>query len=271
MEQLNWYYPEDLSEAARLISDGKKAPHSGGTALIRRGFRGIQGIVDLSRLPMGDMQVRSESIEIGAMCTYDHIIREIRVADPGHVLVQSLMHSASTPLRNRITAGGSVAAFPAWSDFIGPLLLLNAKVALIGRETGTYSIQDYLTQRGLRAGSLITRISTDNYPHSGLHHREIRTQVDYPAFTITITFTPNPEVFQDVRIVLVGNKERFYRAEKLEDALNGNPVSHLDSIETKDFFQIEFANRKHGSGEYLQHVAQVNLKRMLMKIAGEKA
>ncbi len=271
MEQLNWYYPEDLSEAARLISDGNKAPHSGGTALIRRGFRGISGIVDLSRLPMGNMQIRPENIEIGAMCTYDDIIQEIRVADPGHILVQSLMYSASTPLRNRITAGGSVAAFPAWSDFVGPLLLLNAKVALIGRETGTYSIQDYLTQRELRAGSLITRIFTDNYPHIGLHHRETRTQVDYPAFTITITARSNPAVFEDVRIVVVGSKDRFHRIEQLEKELNEKPVNHLNSIKIEDFFHIEFPSRKHGSGEYLQHIAQVALKRMLMKVAGGKA
>ncbi len=136
MEKLNWYYPEDLSEAARLVSDGNKAPHSGGTALIRRGFRGIQGIVDLSRLPMGEIKIQPESIQIGAMCSYDDIIRSIQEVFPHHILVQSLMNSASTPLRNRITAGGSVAAFPAWSDFIGPLLLLNAEVELIGRGAG---------------------------------------------------------------------------------------------------------------------------------------
>ncbi|MCK5878967.1 MAG: FAD binding domain-containing protein [Holophagae bacterium] len=271
MEQLNWYYPEDLSEAARLISDGNKAPHSGGTALIRRGFLDIKSIVDLSRLPMRDIQVQPESIEIGAMCTYDDIIRAITAADPGHVLVQSLINSASTPLRNRITAGGSVAAFPAWSDFIGPLILLNAEVELMGRESATYSIQDYLTRRELRAGALITRIFTDNYPHIGLHHRETRTQVDYPAFTITVTATPNREVFQDVRIVVVGSKDRFRQLEELENELNGKPVGYLDSIKIETFLQIEFPDRKHGSGKYLHHVAQIALKRILMEIAGGKA
>jgi CO/xanthine dehydrogenase FAD-binding subunit len=271
MEQLNWYYPEDLSEAARLISDGNKAPHSGGTALIRRGFRGIQSIVDLSRLPMRNIEVRSENIEIGAMSTYNDIIQAFPATEFDHVLVQSLMNSASTPLRNRITAGGSVAAFPAWSDFIGPLLLLNAEVELIGRGAGIYSIQDYLTQRELRAGSLITRIFMENYPHIGLHHRETRTQVDYPAFTITITAGRNQDIFKDLRIVVVGSKDRFHRMERLEDELDGKPFTHLNSINFEDFLVLDIPSRKHGSSEYLQHVARTALMRMLMKIAGEKA
>ena len=271
MEQLNWYYPEDLNEAARLISDGRKAPHSGGTALIRRGFQGIQSIVDLSRLPMKDIRIVADRIEIGAMCTYDDIIRAFAAVDEGHVLVQSLKNSASTPLRNRITAGGSVAAFPAWSDFAGPLLLLNGKVALIGRETGTFSIEDYLTNRELRAGALITGIIAENYPHRGFHYRETRTQVDYPAFTITVTATPGPDTFQDVRIVVVGNKERFFRAKELENALNGKPFSILNSINIDDFFPVAFPNRKHGSGEYLKHSAEVALKRILTNVAGGKA
>lgn len=271
MEKLNWYYPEDLSEAARLISDGNKAPHSGGTALIRRGFRGIQGIVDLSRLPMGEIKIQPESIQMGAMCSYDDIIRSIQAVFPHHILVQSLMNSASTPLRNRITAGGSVAAFPAWSDFIGPLLLLNARVKLIGRGAGIYSIEDYLTQKELRAGSLITRIYAENYPHVGLHHRETRTQVDYPAFTITITAAANPEKFQDLRIVVVGSKDRFHRTKKLENELEGKPFTHLHSINIEDFVEFNFPSRKHGSSEYLRHTAQVALNRMLAEIPEKKA
>lgn len=271
MEQLNWYYPEDLNEAARLVSDGDKAPHSGGTALIRKGFRKIKSIVDLSRLPMHDIEVQGDRIEIGAMCSYDDIIRAFRAVDPGHVLVQSLKNSASTPLRNRITAGGSVAAFPAWSDFVGPLLLLDAKVDLIGRETGTFPLSNYLNRRELRAGSIITRILTENFPHKGLHYRETRTHVDYPAFTITLTATPADGVFKGLRVVVVGNKERFRRLTELEAALNGKTGSILDSLNIDDFFPVDFPDRKHGSGEYLGHVARIALMDMLKMIAGGQA
>ncbi len=268
MKQLNWYYPEDLSEAARLIRDGDKAPHSGGTALIRRGFRGIQGVVDLSRLPMGNIRIEKNQIEIGAMCTYQDIVRVVGGFDTRHVLVQSLAHSASTPLRNRITAGGSVAAFPAWSDFIGPLLLLNARVELVGRQSGVFPLNEYLTRRELRAGSLITRILADNFPHLGLHYRETRTQVDYPAFTITLTAGRNPDVFEDVRIVVVGGKERFNRLSQLEDALNGTAVSSFDFQSVSRNFPVVFPDRKHGSSDYLAHSAQIALQDMLSRLQG---
>ncbi|NOZ14174.1 MAG: hypothetical protein GXO69_11125 [Acidobacteria bacterium] len=273
MEQLNWYYPENLNEAARLVKDGDKAPHSGGTALIRRGFRGIRSIVDLSRLPMNGIEVQGEKIEIGAMCSYSEIIHETGAVFPGHVLVQSLKNSASTPLRNRITAGGSVAAFPAWSDLIGPLLLLNAKVELMGRENGIFSLPEYLLRRELRAGSLITRILMKNYPHIGLHYRETRTQVDYPAFTVTVIAAPAGRngVFQNLRIAVVGNRERFRRLTELETALNGKLFSHLDNLNIDNYFPVEFPDRKHGSGEYLKHAAEVALKDMLNLIAGGKS
>ncbi len=271
MEQLNWYYPENLNEAARLVRDGDKAPHSGGTALIRRGFRGIKSIVDLSRLPMNAIEVQREKIEIGAMCSYSDIIHETGAVFPGHVLVQSLKNSASTPLRNRITAGGSVAAFPAWSDFIGPLLLLDTKVELMGRETGIFPLPDYLNRRELRAGSLITRILTENFPHTGLHYRETRTEVDYPAFTVTALAIPDKEIFRGLKIVVVGGKERFRRLTELETALNGKSFSYLENLNIDDYFPVEFPDRKHGSGDYLKHSAEVALKDMLNLIAGGKS
>ena len=203
------------------------------------------------------------------MCSYADIIRAVSAVSPEHVLCRSLAHSASTPLRNRITAGGSVAAFPAWSDFIGPLLLLNARVELVGKTTGVFPLTDYLTRRELRAGALVTGILTDNFPHLGLHYRETRTAVDYPAFTITLTVSRDAASFVDPRIVVVGGKERFKRLVELEKALNGQAFSILDTLKVEDFFQVAFPDRKHGSSGYLRHAALTALTDMLFEVTGD--
>ena len=57
------------------------------------------------------------------------------------MLAASLSQAASTPLRNRITLGGSLKDFPLWSNLYAPLIAIDAKVEIKGNKSGIYSVE----------------------------------------------------------------------------------------------------------------------------------
>ena len=87
-------------------------PHAGGTGLTAVRLRRIKGLMDLRRLPLSFFRSsggeEGKSCALGAMLTYREAAEHIAKIDTSHVLVQALGGAASTPLRNRISLGGSI-------------------------------------------------------------------------------------------------------------------------------------------------------------------
>ena len=47
---LQWYYPEKISEALKLIKKEGVILHAGGTRILKTEARNLKGLVDISRL-----------------------------------------------------------------------------------------------------------------------------------------------------------------------------------------------------------------------------
>jgi hypothetical protein len=140
---------------------------------------------------------------------------------------------------------------------LGPLLALDTDVTFYQGGFKTTKLEDYLNDRLLRENSIIKEISFSTVVDKYFYYRETRTQVDYPAFTISILKSG-----EKVLMSLTGNKNRFERLYNLEACINngGNIVDCLNNLD------ILFANKPHGSADYLKHVATVELERGLRSI-----
>lgn len=263
MKELEWFFPEDLAHVPDLLGLKGMVPHGGGTGILKSGTGRINGLIDLSRLPLGYFRAVNSNIEIGASQTYSELIKNIRRIDPGHILVKALGGSANTPLRNRITVGGSIALFPPWSDLMGPLIALGADVSLIGKNKNNVNVAEYASNRDLVKGNLITGVSFELKSRLSYYYRESRTSVDYPAFTVTILLNKPDDAIVDPRVVISGCTGRFKRLDELEEYLKGKSAREIDVTGAVSFLNVDFPSKKNMTPEYLKHLAGVQVERGL--------
>jgi len=259
MPEIEWYYPENVDEATGLLAEDGVVLHAGGTGILMAGLSKKKGLIDLRALNLRYIERGANGIEIGAMTTYGDIAAGL---GSENILGVALSKAAATPLRNRITIGGSVRMAPVWSDTIGPLVALEARLRLEGRTPGEFKVEDYLANSTRRAGNLITAIILPENAWRVYYHRETRTDFDYPMFTISILKSEN-----DLRIVVTGIKGKFVNLTELADnILQGNEIA--SAIESA---ALPFPAKRQASSEYIERIAKIWLIRMIAKaMKGEK-
>lgn len=275
--ELSWRYPQKLSEVPELLSEDY-IPHGGGTTLVKTPLvksklkRG-GGFFDLSRLKeLKAFSLSGGTCTIGAGLTYADVVTNISTFDINHLLVKALSRAASNALRNRITIGGSIATFPIWSDLAGPLIALGARVRLLdssGKES-THGIEEYFKDRSIGRNKLILYAEVPSSASVSYYYREVRTRFDYPLFTVSIlpSGTGGMAKAAGSYIVVVTGTRGKYRKLQVASSASNLP-EQPDEIEKTE---LRFPDRQGMSGEYLEHVARVQIRRgleMLEKAAGQ--
>jgi CO/xanthine dehydrogenase FAD-binding subunit len=268
MKIITWYYPDNPAEAAGLSESDKVFLHSGGTGLLMSNLKGVQGLVDLNRLPLKDITSEKGVITFGSLCTYADVVSYLKKKNPKHLLVHSLHQSASTPLRNRITLGGTLAMAPPWSDLTGPLMALDARLTLEGKSSGEFSVEDYLTQKELRSGTVITSVKIPLECGLCAHYREVRTQRDMPLFNLTVVLNVEKERISDARLIAVGTRTKFTRMKEMETWLKGQSLKSVKIPEVEKRCLLSFGNKAGTDPEYLAVKASIELGRMIAGLAG---
>ena len=110
MQPLQYTKPTQVEEAVALVAEQPDAAFiAGGTALLnhlRAGTRQVSRIVDITALPLTGVEVRGNSVRIGALeqgVTGEAVIRQNFPA-----LVEALLAGASPQIRNMATPGGNL-------------------------------------------------------------------------------------------------------------------------------------------------------------------
>jgi CO/xanthine dehydrogenase FAD-binding subunit len=269
MKEFVWYHPKKIEEAAELVQEDGVIPHGGGTWILMRGMKKTRGLIDLDRLPLHFFRVGKSHIEMGSLLTYAEVAQKMYQIDRDHVLVKALSHAASTPLRNRITAGGAVASFPAWSDLMGPLLALDAEVNIIGQKQGRYAVDEYARTPELRKNTLIYSIRIKKTKWDSYYHREVRTRFDYPVFTASILSRKDGKTIEESRVVVVGCIGKFLRLERTQETIHGKKTGDLKLEDLEHALDdLRFARKKGLEPGYTKHLLAVALERGLEEVTG---
>ena len=278
---MEWHFPQSMEELLILLSEGEGLMlHGGGTMLLRLlrgGNTDVRGLVSLSKLPLDDVKVNGEDIEIGATNTFSSAFSKINKLIENNekkhfscLLCAALGRAASTPIRNRVTIGGSVASLPPWSDLIASLYILDTKIVLSGKNSGEYDFTEfYINSKKLLSNSVITsvRVPIELLHRKFSYYRETRVSFDYPAFTIAVNASIKNSVVDDIRISVSGVTERVIRLNDIEKLITGENVSILKRNGIAKDTSFNFGNKTAGSSEYLAHAARVEVERSLHRIA----
>ncbi len=269
MKNIKWHYPKTLSEATALIQHTNAVIHSGGTALIDRKLSENANMIDLYHLGLNKINFHDDQFEADAMCSYQQLVKALKDKAPDSLLLKSLRYSANTPLRNRITLGGSIAFFPPWSDLMGPLIALQAKISLVGAAEGLFPIEEYATSRTLRQGTLIKCVTWSEADILGDHYRETRTRSDMPLFTITVAIKGQSNKVSSAKIIVVGVHDKYTELTDLENWLSGKSESDINENDISSQIKLRFGGHRINDSDYMAEKAAIQTERLILKLLKE--
>jgi len=267
MEKLTWFYPQSIDEVSDLLKKYGVIPHGGGTFIGKDRLKHLKGLISLDKLGLDFFNETDETIEIGATMTFSEVSERMRKKMPDSILVKSIGSSLSTALRNRVTTGGSIASFPIWSDLMGPLIALDAKVSLVGEEAVTYKLEEYLKDKKLHKGNLIKSVRFKKDRFDSFYYRFSRTNFDRASFNISMLLKKSPEdCVEDLRVVVVGTKNKYNCLDNLRERVRNKKLKDIDPEGLVDGSEVNFSDKKAGSAEYLKNVVCVEIERGLRKL-----
>jgi len=268
-QNLEWYYPHTIEDAVKLISQQGVILHGGGTRILKTSSKSIKGLVHVGSLPLNFIHHTDGKTSIGSGSTYDDILRYAHKTNRLSLLAKALSEAASTPLRNRITIGGSLKDFPIWSSLYAPLLVLNAHLEIAGKKDEIISVRDYLEKGIIKSKHLITRVIVDDAPHvAGNVKRFSLIRFEYPVFTVAAALHGKKNVISEASVYITGVKGRFKHCKRAEKFLEGKSLTDEVIAEAGKYFSAKFVSDYRYSAEYKEHTANVFFTDLLIELKG---
>ncbi len=276
-----WHRPERLDEAIDLLVRGKVVPHAGGTGLMTAGSDKVEGMVDLSLLPLDEMKKESGAYRIGACVTLDRLSswpvlnpalsknrpRSAGSNPPGQILAEAAGLAASASLRNRITLGGSVARPRPWSDLPPALLALDGSIEVEGSAGGRYGASEFFERNLLDGTSLVTAISIPKKSGGAAFRKAARTRFDYSVLDLAVFISLDGDRINEARVAAACALPKPMRIADAEEALAGQKASpdlfRTVAAETP----FEPISDSRASAVYRRTLFRVHLRRCLEKAA----
>jgi CO/xanthine dehydrogenase FAD-binding subunit len=259
---LQWYYPEKISEALKLIKKEGVIIHAGGTRILKTQPRNLKGFVDISGLGLNFIQKKGKNFLIGAGATFSEVINYCKKTGSLVGLCSALSEAASTPLRNRITIGGSIKDFPVWSSLYAPLVALNAKLEIAGDVTSC-PVDDYVKKNIIKTKHIIKHVIIPDNELVCKVRRFALIRFEYPLFNIAISFKIKNKIINDPVIVISGTAGRLHRFKSSEKAIDGKPLTEETIANCVEHFTPKFHSDYKYSEEYREKVAKVFLNDLL--------
>ncbi len=272
--QFEYVRPTSLDEAIRLLSE------SGGDAKIIAGGHSLlpmmklrlaqpATLIDIGRIPgLNEIRVDGNGVTIGALVTHAQIASspEIRRALPA--LAEAASVVGDLQVRNKGTLGGSLAHADPAGDLPAAFLALDGEI--VARGPGgekTYAGADFFvdiltTQLG--EDEIVTQI---RFPalqgRTGTSYQKFDHPASHYALTgvaASVTLGANNTI-ERIRVGVTGVGPKAYRAEGVEQALQGKGADELAAAAERAADGIDCNDDIHASAEYRAHLARVFTRR----------
>ena len=271
-KEVRWFFPEKPDEIPAILkNEGKAAFHAGGTSILRTKPEGVEAFIDLSALGWNSVRKNGSKVVIGAMATFNDVIRsKASTAASFRLLQTALSRAAANTVRNRITIGGSLADYAPWSDLIAPLIALEAEVTYLeeGKKEKTVSAAEFISKKLAKEKNLISSVSVAEKECVFALKRLARTTFEYGMFTLVVSGEYSGGAFKSVTIILNGTKERWQQLGEAEKVLVGKPFTDELAREAAGKVAVEFAADVNYGAEYKANMVGVYLRDALAEIAG---
>ncbi len=238
MNESKYLTPKATAEAISIISRYKRKAQiiAGGSDLIvgmkRRQILpevivNLAGISELNYINYD----QATGLRLGALTPISAIENSSVIKNEFGILAQAAGTLGTPTIRQRATIGGNLCNAAPSADTAPALLVLEAKVKIVGREgEKVIPIDDFFTGPGetvLKPGEMLTEIQIPNMPpQSGAAYmKQIRGRgVDIAVVGVAALATMEDDVLTDVKIALGAVAPTPIRARQAEAILKGKKL-----------------------------------------------
>lgn len=276
--------PTSLDEAVEILRTGNVTVFAGGTDVMVQSQIGkvqLKPVLMNIRRIAGICGIRAEggTIRIGALTTMTELLDSALVRERLGILREACDHFASDQLRNAATLGGNICNASPAGDTLVPLLVLNARVALVSKPNGSISrrtvpLAEFFAGPGRthrQPGELLTEIEFPE-PPAGFHGMFFkfgtRPALDIATISIGLGAVRDAGKLRDVRVAYGSVAPTPIRGPLTEAALEGRTLD----TQTIEAALRAAADETHpisdvrASGWYRSEMIRNTLRRMLSHV-----
>lgn len=279
----NYILAESLEHAVSALAECGEAGRiiAGGTDLIleiQREIRPeIQTIIDITKIP-GLEKIWEDAdgvIHIGSLATHHHVVLSDLIREKAFVLTQASWGVGSPQLRNRGTVVGNLVTASPANDTIGPLMALDAKLALLShRGERIVPLSDFylgVRKTVMEPDEVVTDIFFDAPEPDTVSYFTrmiLRKAVAISVTNVSVVLRQDEDTIRDVRITLGAAAPTIIHAEAAETYLEGKKLdeevisraAQLAAEATRPISDLR------GSAEYRKYMIEVLTNRGLSAI-----
>jgi CO/xanthine dehydrogenase FAD-binding subunit len=236
-----YFAPESLAEAVRLLRGGDATVLAGGTDLMPQTQAGRvkfgRSLVNIRRIAeLRGIGEAGGTVRIGALTSVAELMESETVRARLPVLVEAGDHFASAQLRNAATIGGNICNASPAGDLLVPLLVLDAEVELASDSDGALAtrrlpLADFFTGPGKtrRAPNELLVAVHMPLPAAGHVARFVkfgtRPALDISAISIGIAAVLKDNTLTGARVAFGAVAPTPLRGRETEAALEGRPLN----------------------------------------------
>lgn len=268
-ENLEWEFPHSVEKAAQLLRRPGAMLHAGGTRILKTCPKSVKLLIDVGGLGLNYINYTDDAFYIGSAVTFSEIVKYSKKENKLKLLGEALSEAASTPLRNRITLGGSLKDFPVWSSLYAPLIALKARVEIAAKKSEIIPVEEYVSKGVIKTKHVIRHVIIDDDSRiiSGVKRFSI-LRFEYPVFTIAVSLKTEGSLIEDARLVITGVRGRFKRFLKAEKMLIGSTLVSLPVEEVINSINPGFISDYKFSARYKDNAARIYFMDLLKELSG---
>ena len=273
MNITEYHRPASLVEACRLKSANPEACFiAGGMDLIpkiREGPERPTVLISLRKIDeLRGIELGKET-RIGSMTTVSEILAHKRLGEVFPVLVDAARPFGSVQIRNMATIGGNLCNASPCADFPPALLVLNAKVRVVGREgQREVSLDDFFLGPGktcLATDEALTSIVFDRPSPvaRATYLRKGRVRIDLASVSVAVLLEMDGDRCTCARVAAGAVAPRPLRLRSVETALEGKSIGTDLLARARELAQREVSpiTDVRASAEYRRHMIGVLFQR----------
>ncbi len=274
--------PTSISDAVALLAshDGEAKPLAGGQSLVPMlAFRVASPslLVDLRKLDeLRQIRITRDGVMLGAMARWRDILDDARLATAHPLLVAAVKHVAHYQIRNRGTAGGSMAHADPAAELPGIAVTCEAQIAAIGK-AGQRAIAAGDFFRGplmtaLKPDEIITEIRLPPWPAKRRFGFQefARRRGDFALAAAALFYDEDSDKkARNAHVGVIGVADRPLRLPSVEAVINGQRIDDAVAAkaEAAASAAVDPADDIHASGAYRKALVGVMVERALKAAA----
>ena len=265
MTQLAYHRPVSAAEAARLAAgDAEAKLLAGGQSIVpslKLGLLAPSALIDLAGIPeLRGIRLQGRTLTVGAMTTHAAVAASPEVRSSIPALARLAEGIGDRQVRNRGTAGGSLANSDPAADYPAAALALGAVLRTTRRTIAADGFFKGLFETALEPGELLMAV---DFP---VPERAAYVKHPQPASRFALVGVFVSQTGGAVRVAVTGAGPCVFRVKAMEEALakRFTPESLAGIGVSADALSSDI----HGSAEYRAHLIPVLARQAVVQALG---